>query len=87
MRVARSRARVPWRWGVAGGPVAGGSVAGVGDDHRYKAALFAEEMLGVLVAPLILCFSLPACARDVLAFVRENTVEVCMCDVEMMTAV
>ena len=60
----------------------------VGYDDRYKAALFAEEMLGVLVAPLILCFSLPACARDVLAFVRENTVEVRMCDVEtMMTAV
>ena len=43
---------------------------------KFKAALFYEELVCVLLSPLILCFSLPSCARAVLDFVRENTVDV-----------
>ncbi|KAJ1449686.1 autophagy protein Apg9-domain-containing protein [Pelagophyceae sp. CCMP2097] len=44
--------------------------------YRYKAALFADEILAVAFAPLILCFSLPRSAGAVLDFVRENSVDV-----------
>ena len=43
---------------------------------KFKAALFYEELVCVLLSPLIMCFSLPSCARAVLDFVRENTVDV-----------
>ncbi len=39
----------------------------------YKAKLFAMEMLSVILAPVVLCFSLPPCAQDVLEFIRHHT--------------
>jgi hypothetical protein len=43
---------------------------------KYKAALFVEEMLAVLVTPAVLWFSLPASAGAILAFVRDFSVRV-----------
>lgn len=43
---------------------------------QYKAVGFCEEMLGILVTPAVLWFSLPQCAAGVLAFVRDFTVRV-----------
>ncbi|KAJ8600473.1 hypothetical protein CTAYLR_010244 [Chrysophaeum taylorii] len=43
---------------------------------RYKFWLFADEIASVVLAPLVLCFSLPRCAPDVVHFIQENTVEV-----------
>mmetsp|Transcript_4303 Transcript_4303/g.12400 ORF Transcript_4303/g.12400 Transcript_4303/m.12400 type:complete len:983 (-) Transcript_4303:227-3175(-) len=42
----------------------------------FKAILLAEEMLSVLLTPFVLYFSLPACADDIVAFVRDNTTHV-----------
>lgn len=39
----------------------------------YKAVLFAQECLSVVMAPYILCISLPRCAREILLFVRSHT--------------
>jgi len=44
--------------------------------YPYKLALLASEVASVLVVPLILCFSLPACAEDIVAFVRDFTTHV-----------
>lgn len=41
---------------------------------RYSASLFLEELFSVIVTPLLLWFSLPGCANDILKFVRDNTV-------------
>lgn len=41
---------------------------------RHKIVLFFEELCSVLVAPLVLCFALPKCAKGVLDFVQDNTV-------------
>ncbi|CAN0442554.1 unnamed protein product, partial [Ectocarpus sp. 8 AP-2014] len=43
---------------------------------HYKAQLFLEELLAVLFAPVILCFSMPSCAQEIVEFVTEHTVEV-----------
>lgn len=43
---------------------------------KYKAQLFLEELLSVLFAPVILCFSMPACAQEIVDFVTEHTVDV-----------
>lgn len=43
---------------------------------RYKAAHFASEVLSIIVAPLILCISLPRCADELCNFVRESKLEV-----------
>jgi autophagy-related protein 9 len=37
---------------------------------QYKAQIFAMEVLSVVLTPAVLCFSLPACAPAVLAFIR-----------------
>ncbi|CAM9846126.1 unnamed protein product, partial [Scytosiphon promiscuus] len=43
---------------------------------HYKAQLFLEELLAVLFAPVILCFSMPSCAQEIVDFVTEHTVDV-----------
>jgi autophagy-related protein 9 len=43
---------------------------------RYRASLFVEELFSVIITPLLLWFSLPECASDILKFVRENTITV-----------
>jgi autophagy-related protein 9 len=39
----------------------------------FKARLFAMEMLSVVLTPVVLCFSLPACAPNILEFIRNHT--------------
>ncbi|KAF1793551.1 Autophagy-related protein 9 [Phytophthora cactorum] len=39
----------------------------------YKAVLFAEECVSVLLAPYILCVSLPRLAREILLFLRSHS--------------
>lgn len=39
----------------------------------YKAKLFAMEMLSVILTPVVLCYSLPPCAPDILEFIRNHT--------------
>lgn len=39
----------------------------------YKTKLFAMEILSVLLTPLVLCFSLPNCVPDMLAFISRHT--------------
>ena len=48
----------------------------VGRLFRYRAALFAQEVGAVALAPALLWWALPACAPAVCAFVREHTVHV-----------
>ena len=43
---------------------------------KFKASLFADEILSIMVAPIILCVSLPRCADKLCKFVRESKVEV-----------
>ena len=43
---------------------------------QYKANHFAMEIASIIVAPLILCVSLPRCADEICNFVRESKVEV-----------
>ena len=43
---------------------------------QFKAAHFAREILSIVVAPLILCISLPRCADGLCNFVRDSKVEV-----------
>jgi autophagy-related protein 9 len=44
-------------------------------DHLFpfKARLFGMEMLSVILTPVVLCFSLPHCAPDILEFIRNHT--------------
>lgn len=42
------------------------------DMFQFKAQIFAMEVLSVVLTPAVLCFSLPACAQNVLAFVRYS---------------
>ncbi|TMW60711.1 hypothetical protein Poli38472_000753 [Pythium oligandrum] len=42
----------------------------------YKAVLFAEECLSVILAPYILCVSLPQCARELLLFIRSHSMSI-----------
>ncbi|KAG1448965.1 hypothetical protein G6F46_011064 [Rhizopus delemar] len=42
----------------------------------YKVGLFFQELLSVLFAPLVLCFSLPKSADQIIDFFREFTVHV-----------
>lgn len=42
----------------------------------YKISLFFQELLSVLFTPLVLCFSLPTCADQIIDFIREFTVHV-----------
>lgn len=44
--------------------------------YRYKFWLFLDEIASVVLAPLVLCFSLPRCANDIVLFVEEHTVDV-----------
>ena len=44
--------------------------------YRYKFWLFVDEIASVVLAPLVLCFSLPRCANDIVLFVEEHTIEV-----------
>eukprot|EP00501_MAST-03F_sp_TOSAG23-6_P001644 GSMAST32.ASY1.ANO1.1711.1 assembled CDS len=44
--------------------------------YRYKVVLFLMEVSSVVVAPFILLFSLPSCAEDICAFVRDYTVNI-----------
>ncbi|XP_024386902.1 autophagy-related protein 9 [Physcomitrium patens] len=41
---------------------------------KYKAALFFEEIMSIIVTPFILIFALPKCVEDVLLFVEDFTV-------------
>ncbi|TPX67487.1 hypothetical protein SpCBS45565_g03676 [Spizellomyces sp. 'palustris'] len=43
---------------------------------EYKIVLFLQEILSVLFAPLILWYSLPSCAEQIVDFFREFTVHV-----------
>jgi autophagy-related protein 9 len=43
---------------------------------QYKAAHFATEVASIIVAPLILCVSLPRCADGLCSFVRDSKLEV-----------
>lgn len=43
---------------------------------QYTAHHFAMEIASIIVAPIILCVSLPRCADDICKFVRETKVEV-----------
>ena len=43
---------------------------------QYKAKLFLMEVLSVIVAPLVLCFSLSKCAVEICSFVQKIKVEV-----------
>lgn len=43
---------------------------------QYKAKLFVSELLALIVAPVILGFSLPRCSEDICAFVQQTKVEV-----------
>merc|ERR1712072_148409 len=38
--------------------------------------LFFDEVTSVVFAPLVLCFSLPSSAPNILEFIRDNTVDV-----------
>ncbi|CAH0477870.1 unnamed protein product [Peronospora belbahrii] len=40
----------------------------------YKAVLFTEECVSVLVAPYVLCVSLPRLAREILLFLRSHSI-------------
>ena len=42
----------------------------------FKAHHFAMEILSIMIAPLVLCVSLPRCADDLCKFVRDSKVEV-----------
>ncbi|KAG0627007.1 hypothetical protein M758_2G167400 [Ceratodon purpureus] len=43
---------------------------------KYKAALFFEEIMSIIVTPFILIFALPKCVEDVLLFVQDFTVHI-----------
>ncbi|KAK1736776.1 autophagy-related protein 9 [Skeletonema marinoi] len=43
---------------------------------QYKANHFAMEVASIVVAPIVLCVSLPRCADEICKFVRESKVEV-----------
>ncbi|GLD91769.1 hypothetical protein PINS_up000302 [Pythium insidiosum] len=42
----------------------------------FKAVLFAEEVVSVLMAPYILCVSLPNCTRELVLFIRSHTLTI-----------
>jgi autophagy-related protein 9 len=42
---------------------------------QYKANLLLYELVGVLVAPMVLCVSLPRCALSIIDFIVDHTVE------------
>lgn len=44
--------------------------------YQYKAKLFFMEIASVIVAPIVLCFSLPNCAVDICSFVQKIKAEV-----------
>lgn len=39
---------------------------------QYKAQIFLMEVLSIVLTPAVLCFSLPACAENVLLFIRYD---------------
>eukprot|EP01039_Chlorochromonas_danica_P004357 gene4357-4778_t len=39
----------------------------------FKAQMFFTELIGVIMNPIILCFSLPRCAGSVLAFIKKHS--------------
>lgn len=43
---------------------------------KFKAMLFLEEILVVLLAPYVLCIAMPEHSENILAFVQEHTVDV-----------
>lgn len=44
--------------------------------YKLKVVIFLEEVLGILVTPLILFFSLPKCSDQIIDFFREFTIHV-----------
>ena len=44
--------------------------------YQYKAKLFIMELLSIVIAPFVLCFSLPKCAEKICRFVQETKIEV-----------
>lgn len=47
-----------------------------GQIFQMKIAVFMQELASVVLTPLILWFSLPPCAEDIIDFFREFTVHV-----------
>ena len=43
---------------------------------QYKLKLFVLEVMSIIVAPIVLCYSLPPCAIDICRFVQKVKVEV-----------
>ncbi|KAJ1438371.1 autophagy protein Apg9-domain-containing protein, partial [Ochromonadaceae sp. CCMP2298] len=41
--------------------------------YQYKGQIFLMEILSVVLTPVVLCFSLPACAHTVLDFIRNHS--------------
>ncbi|KAI8627562.1 autophagy protein Apg9 [Xylariaceae sp. FL1651] len=46
------------------------------DLYKPRISIFLEEIIGVLVTPLVLCFTLPKCSDQIVDFFREFTVHV-----------
>ena len=44
--------------------------------YKLEALLFLDELIGIIVTPLVLMFSLPNCAEQLVDFFREFTVDV-----------
>lgn len=44
--------------------------------YQFKVKLFVMEIVSVIVAPFVLCFSLPNCANEICSFVQKIKVEV-----------
>jgi len=42
---------------------------------QHKSSLFASEIISTLLAPFVLCFSLPRCATNICAFVHKTKVD------------
>lgn len=43
---------------------------------QYKFVVLLHELIGIATTPFLLCFSLPACAKEIVDFFREFTVHV-----------
>lgn len=46
------------------------------DLFQYKFAILLHELIGIVTTPFLLCFSLPACSKEIVDFFREFTVHV-----------
>ncbi|KAI5296532.1 autophagy protein atg9 [Ascosphaera acerosa] len=44
--------------------------------YQMKVVVFLQEILSMIIAPLVLCFSLPRCSEQIIDFFREFTIHV-----------